>query len=110
MKHIQQHIAFRIFTILIVATLLLPSTVKTAHIFSNHKHDICLGESEAHFHHLDVDCSFYKYKINPPFTLPNFSYEIIGVEENHFEIISKYQFVSDYQKLPFLLRGPPLNG
>lgn len=107
MNFLSQHILFKGFTLIMVLTLLLPSAVKFMHIFENHKHEVCYGESEAHFHKLDMDCEFYNFKLNTSFTFPeNFSF-LISHAEIKTPITTDYSFLSDYQKLHFSLRGPP---
>ena len=92
---------------MIVLTLLLPSAVKFMHIFENHKHEVCYGEAEAHFHTLDIDCEFYNFKLNTPFTFPDKVSFIITKVEIKTPITTDYSFLSDYQRLHFSRRGPP---
>ena len=107
MSVLKQHILFKALTLILVLTLILPSAVKFTHVFEKHHHEVCYGESDAHFHTLDIECEFYNFKLNVPFTLP----ENVGVLTTYFEInnvITKdYSFLSDYQRLHFSLRGPP---
>lgn len=107
MNLLRQHIIFKVFTLFLVLTLLLPSTVKFMHIFEHHKHEICYGESDAHFHTLDIDCEFYMFKLNVPFTIPEQITHIIAFIEIKQFITTHYSFLSDYQRLHFSLRGPP---
>ncbi|WP_338733786.1 hypothetical protein [Mangrovimonas cancribranchiae] len=81
---------------------------KFAHAFSHHEHEVCLGTDGAHIHNFDMECEFYKFKINSSFTFTAHSYQILEFKDNHSPILSQYYFISDYQKLPFSLRGPPL--
>lgn len=107
MNLLRQHIIFKVFTLILAVILLLPSTVKFMHIFEHHKHEVCYGESDAHFHTLDVDCEFYKFKLNVPFTIPEPFVHIIAYNEIKQIITTDYSFLSDYQRLHFSLRGPP---
>ena len=107
MNYIRQHIIFRGFTLILVLTFLLPSTVKFMHIFENHKHEVCYGESDAHFHTLDIDCEFYNFKLNVPFTLPENPKVLIAYLEIKGTVTTDYSFLSDFQRLHFSLRGPP---
>ena len=109
MTRFKQHIVLKIATLLITLTLILPSVVKFSHVFSHHEHEICLGENQTHLHTLDLDCSFYKFKLNHQFTIDFFSYELFSVQENHQVIVSQYEFLSPFQQLHFSLRGPPFN-
>ncbi len=107
MRFLRQHILFKIFTLLLVLTLILPSAVKFMHIFETHQHEVCYGEAEAHFHTFDIDCEFYNFKTNIPFTLPenaSFSNTYLAIKQ---VISTDYSFLSEYQRLHFSLRGPP---
>lgn len=107
MNLLRKHIAFKGLTLLLVLVFLLPSAVKAMHIFEKHQHEVCLGESDTHFHTLDVDCEFYKFKINIPFTTPENSAVIIYFPQITSRTPTHYAFLSDYQSLHFSLRGPP---
>ncbi len=107
MIYLRQHIAFKILTLTLVVTLLLPSAVKFMHIFEKHQHEVCYGESDSHFHTLDIDCEFYKFKLNVPFTFPENVTVLIAYIEINTLRNKDYSFLSDYQRLHFSLRGPP---
>lgn len=107
MRFLRQHILFKVLTLILVFTFLLPSAVKFMHVFEHHKHEVCYGESVAHFHTLDVDCEFYKFKINTPFTLPEIITAITGYPEINIYNTKEYSFLSEYQRLHFTRRGPP---
>ncbi|GAA3577086.1 hypothetical protein [Snuella lapsa] len=107
MKELRTHIVFKSFTFLLAVTLLLPATIKFAHIFSHHKHEVCLGESTTHLHKVDVDCAFYKFKLSNSYTFSLYSIELFSVEEPTLKIESHYTFLSEYQSRHTALRGPP---
>ena len=109
MNTYRQHIAFRIATILIVLCLVLPIVTKFSHVFSHHKHEVCLGENQSHFHEIDMDCEFFKFKLNHQTTFSTFEFEPILVKDHQEIISSRYVFLSSFQKLHFTLRGPPIN-
>ncbi|WP_008634402.1 hypothetical protein [Bizionia argentinensis] len=93
--------------ILIVA-ILLPAAVKVAHLFEDHVHEVCLNKSTTHFHTLDIDCEFYKFKLaNHFFQIPE-NFQVLELVENHDDIVSQYFFLSTFQRLHFSLRGPPV--
>ena len=98
---------FNLVTIILVAALLTPSIVKFNHIFEDHKHEVCETPQTNHFHELDMDCEFYKFKLSAQFSFsPNpisFSQYLIPSKK----IVTQYIFISDYQQLHFDLRGPP---
>lgn len=87
--------------------LLTPSFVKLNHVFENHKHEVCLDYTKTHMHEFDVDCEFYKFKLNKQFYVGFQNFELIPDDDNFQLIISQYQSVSKYQRLQFALRGPP---
>ena len=107
MHNSKTQILFKTATLLLVFTLLIPSAVKFMHLFSHHEHEICNGEIRTHLHKADFDCSFHKFKLSAPYTIPNFEYVFLAIEDNHKIYEDAYYFLSDYQQLHFSLRGPP---
>lgn len=107
MDFVRQHIIFRGLTLILVLTLLLPSAAKFMHVFENHQHEVCYGESDTHLHTLDIDCEFYKFKINIPFTIPENTAVLIAYQNINSLISSDYNFLSEFQQLHFSRRGPP---
>ncbi len=103
----KKHIAFKIFTLIVVVSLLVPSAIKFTHAFAHHKHEVCLGGNNAHLHTLDLECEFYKFKTNTPFTLVLFNIDLFLSNTINERITSQYHFISDYQRLQISLRGPP---
>jgi len=107
MNKYKKSIIFKSLIFTLVITLLVPSFVKLAHAFENHKHEICIKAQKEHLHKFDVDCEFYKFKTSPQIAI-TFDYnETLDVKKIVTPIISQYQFISDYQRLSFSLRGPP---
>lgn len=88
-------------------TLLTPTAVKFLHIFNQHEHVICLGEYQTHIHESDIQCSYHLFKLTQPFTVPQSSFDIFMPKYGHKTFISQYFFLSDFQRLHVLLRGPP---
>lgn len=107
MQDIKEHIIFKTLTIVLVISLITPTLVKFAHIFESHKHEVCLGKQQAHLHTLDLDCEFYKFKINNNFTFKTHTYNLLHVGNNNIRFNSQYEFIADNQRLGFALRGPP---
>ena len=107
MQYIKEHIIFKTLTIVLVISLITPTLVKITHVFEDHKHEVCLGEQLAHLHTLDLECEFYKFKINNTFTFKVLHYNLLSIINNHKTFNSQYQFISEYQRLSFALRGPP---
>ena len=94
-------------TLTLVLALFTPTVLKFAHIFDDHKHEICKGEYKVHLHKLDVDCTYHKFKLTKTFTIPEFSVEFFKPEHNHFIASTQYLFLSNTSALNFKLRGPP---
>lgn len=107
MNALRQYIMFRGLTLFVVLTLILPSAVKFMHVFESHKHEVCLGEVNTHIHTLDVDCEFYNFNLNNPFTLTENSFVLIVFQDVKDAISTDYSFLSTYQRHHFLRRGPP---
>jgi hypothetical protein len=107
MSYFKEHIIFKIIALVLVLSLFTPIAVKFTHAFTHHKHEVCQGSESTHFHELDTDCEFYKFNTstNAPISIDTF--EILAPKEQQVAIISQYYFLSDYQRLPFSLRGPP---
>ncbi|GAA3589174.1 hypothetical protein GCM10022396_03080 [Flavivirga amylovorans] len=108
MYQIKQHTVFKIITFLLVVTLLVPTVVKFAHVFSHHEHEVCLGEAKTHLHEIDLDCEFYKFKLSNQY-LHLFEYDDIINISSYFKIpILIYKFLNNHRQLSFSLRGPPV--
>ncbi len=109
MKTIKEHIIFRILTLVLVTSLLVPSAVKFAHIFTHHKHkhEVCKGEKSTHLHEIDLDCEFYKFQLNKNY-ISSLQYNNFFCEVPHYKVsFLTYKFLNNHQPLSFSLRGPP---
>ncbi len=107
MNQLKEHILMKFAIIVLIAVLLTPSVVKLSHAFANHTHEICTSDVAEHVHKIDLECEFYKFKISKEHThILNSNITCIIYNEIS-PIISQYNFISDYQKLSFDLRGPP---
>jgi hypothetical protein len=111
MENLKEHIAFKILAIALIITIAIPSVIKFSHVFTHHKHkhEICKGERTTHLHEIDLDCEFYKFKLNNNFTLPQYSTAIFIENNQSKEVSNQYLFLSNYQRLHFSLRGPPMS-
>lgn len=108
MNQYKESMFFKSVIITLVMTLLVPSFVKLAHALEDHKHNTCVKAQKTHFHEYNLDCEFYKFKTSPQIAV-SFDYpEELNIESIFTPIISQYQFISDYQRLSFCLRGPPV--
>ena len=108
MNKYKESIVFKSLIFTLVMTLLVPSFVKLAHAFENHEHEICVKPQKTHFHEFDIECEFYKFKTSPQIALVvDYNQDLITIDLNNV-IDSQYQFISDFQRLSFSLRGPPI--
>lgn len=108
MQRIQQHIAFRLFALLLVASLFTPAAVKFAHIFEHHKHVVCSGDDSTHIHQVDLECEFYKFQLNTHFLLPDDNDNWLCTSHHYQTPIVTYKFLNNHRQLSFSLRGPPV--
>ena len=109
MLQIKEHIASKVLVTILAVILVMPLFVKSYHLFEDHKHEVCKTPFTNHFHEYEIDCEFYDFTLNTNFIQSLTSIEIPEVNELHIPILSQYHFISDYQKLHFSLRGPPLS-
>ena len=107
MKEIKTHTLGKLAAITLVLVLVLPISVKFFHIFENHLHEVCTSKDAKHIHQLEKDCEFYKFQLNNYYPLTHTEYQLVSLPETSIKPIGQYQFLSDYQKLHFALRGPP---
>lgn len=92
---------------LLITSFLVPSIVKFAHAFENHKHEICKTPQKSHYHSFELDCEFYKFNLNPQISIANNTLDLIDLIIRSSILESQYQSISKYQRLSFSLRGPP---
>ena len=85
----------------------MPSFVKLAHAFENHKHEVCETPQKSHYHELDLDCEFYKFKLSNAFNFQpeDFSFSIIN-QISQVDNLYK-SFYNNLQAKHTSLRGPP---
>ncbi|WP_339652401.1 hypothetical protein [uncultured Maribacter sp.] len=99
-------IVYPIVTIILIASLLGPYFVKIYHALNEHKEFHCTSK-KLHIHAIEFDCDFEHYQLSslyyPEFEYPKFI-ELAPITE---AIINNYYFLSKYQQLHFVLRGPP---
>ncbi|HSP12671.1 MAG TPA: hypothetical protein VLO29_09100 [Salegentibacter sp.] len=97
-----------IFSVLAVVIFLVPTAINFAHIFSKHSHEVCEHYAEEHFHTKNLDCELHQFQKNPALVVINPEFVPADQFAAKEELPDYYQFLSDYVKLPFELRGPPL--
>ena len=107
MNQFKEHIVYKFSTAILILALLTPSAVKFFHIFEDHIHEVCKNNQKTHFHKVDLDCEFYKFKLNTQFVFSHNKLQFTNKTENYQPIVLQQQFLSDYQNLHFSSRGPP---
>lgn len=94
-------------SVLLVVCILAPSLTKLTHALYEHHSEECTDADSLHIHEAELDCDFQKFQLSPqfiPFTTTFNHYKPILIKK---EVINYYFFLSKYQKLHFVLRGPP---
>lgn len=109
MHNFREQKGFKIITLILVMTLMVPSAVKFSHLWTHLHHEVCNGEPQTHLHTADLDCSFYNFQLSTPFTIPTIEYDFVQYKDNHSIFDSYYSYLSESQQLHFSLRGPPQN-
>ena len=101
------HIVIKSIVTLLLVAIVLPAAIKFIHVFENHKHEVCSNPSDTHFHEIEIDCEFYKIKLNTEISFNSSPSKISICEVNYKINTSHYYFLGRFQRLPFSLRGPP---
>ncbi len=109
MLQIREHIVNKVLVVFLTAVLVTPLFVKLNHLFEDHKHEVCETPNKTHFHEYEIECEFYNFTINTNFYQSLLTFDIPNIDQIDELIDSQYLFISDYQKLQFSLRGPPLS-
>ena len=108
MNFIKEHIVFRLTTIFLAITLLVPAAIKLTHIFEHHKHEVCLSENTTHIHKVDLDCEFQKFSTTHHYQLSIKFDELIQISSYTRIYNLTYKFLNNHRPLSFSLRGPPV--
>jgi len=107
MTKLKEHIGYKISLIVLIIALLVPSFVKLAHTFEVHKHEICKTPQKSHYHELDLECEFYKFKLSTAFNFLPENYRFLTVHQTT-QITNFYKSLySNLQREQITLRGPP---
>jgi hypothetical protein len=107
MTKLKAHIGFKISLIILIIALLVPSLVKLAHAFETHKHEVCKTPQKSHYHELNLDCEFYKFKLSNAFY---FQFQEYIVTPTSLSTIITNFYKSSYSNFKVQqvsLRGPP---
>tara|TARA_R110000868_G_scaffold4211_13_gene26660 strand:+ start:65106 stop:65438 length:333 start_codon:yes stop_codon:yes gene_type:complete len=95
-------------SILILAALAIPDAVKISHAITEHKEQTCVEKGTVHFHEAEFDCDFHKYHITTYFYPQSINYTVAFQDSKIKQNQNYYFLLSEFQKLHFSLRGPPL--
>ena len=107
MTKLKAHVGYKISLIILVIALLVPSVVKLAHAFEVHKHEICKTPQKSHFHKLDLECEFYKFKLSTDFNFQPEDYSFSALNQIT-QLANFYKsFYSNLLIEQTTLRGPP---
>ena len=90
-----------------VVALLFPSAVSFSHIYAHEKHETCHNYFDTHLHKKNIDCELCKFHPTPVIALDLFHFNLNQAVPAYKKFFDLYQFLSDFQKLSFELRGPP---
>ena len=93
--------------ILFSAALLFPSIVSLTHIFAHEEQEICTNYKDAHFHKKSLDCELCDLRLQKVLAFESVNYQFFIPYIPTIKSTDFYLFLSDHQKLPFALRGPP---
>lgn len=97
-----------IIMVITAVLVLLPSVISFSHIFfSDHSHKLCDNYAEHHYHAKSIDCDLHDFHKNPALQLDIPEFTFIEFEYKEKLTYDYYQFLNDFEALPFDLRGPP---
>ncbi len=87
--------------------VLAPMATKAMHVFEHHEHEVCEVTGDTHFHNLDLDCEFYKFKISNTF-YSSFVYKPDYTKQEFSNVTTLYYlYIWSHEKSTSNLRGPP---
>lgn len=103
------HTGFRICALVLAMAVLSPIGVKLVHSLNHHEHEVCEGYTETHFHSLDLDCEFYKFKLSKELNINVYNYLSAVNTVNSYLVETLHFLPYTHQHLSFSLRAPPAN-
>lgn len=95
--------------IVLSLSILLPSAVKLSHVFLHHEHEVCENDNngDTHFHQVDLECEFYKFKLSKSHYYLVYDYDDNTNNIIVLESLPYYFSTHNHQHLTRHLRGPP---
>ena len=85
-----------------------PSVVKFSHLFEDHKHEACHHPKKLHYHEIDLDCEFYKFKLNQEFNFTIFNVDLVQNSFERNENSTYDKLIANQSTQYCSLRGPPV--
>jgi hypothetical protein len=97
----------RIFALLLLLIIIVPSIIQTVHAFENHEHTVCTATDVKHIHSQDIDCSVFHFQIQQYSFDFSTNYEFV----NFLVTIQKFNNYTPSEYHTYLIskssRGPP---
>lgn len=84
-----------------------PSVVKFSHLFEHHKHETCHHPKKLHYHEVEMDCDFDKFKLNQEFHLTFISFRVGKAFFSPKLLTKEVHLAKTNTTLSYSLRGPP---
>ena len=106
-KQLKKHIISKCIVILLSIVLVIPLIVKLNHVFENHEHEVCTNSQTTHLHKLDLDCEFYKFKLQTQTYENEYVYRLHTNSDIQKPVVVPFSNCHPTIITSFHLRGPP---
>jgi len=93
--------------LVLTIVLLLPSILNYTHVFAHDFNFACDEHSTTHLHESTLDCDLCDFHPTPVIVYQFLNFNLDEVLPPNKKFFNSYEFLSDFQKLSFSLRGPP---
>ncbi|WP_010232140.1 hypothetical protein [Gillisia marina] len=87
--------------------MLLPSILSYNHVFAHEFNFACDEHSTTHLHQSILDCELCDFHPSPVLEFQLYNFDLTEISSPNKKFFNSYEFLSDFQKLSFSLRGPP---
>lgn len=87
--------------------LLLPAILNYNHVFTHEFSFSCDDASNVHLHEASTHCELCDFHPSPIIAFQFLNFEVVEKLRTNKKFFDSYEFLSDFQKLSFCLRGPP---
>lgn len=102
------NILHKVFSLLVVITVLLPMSMQFAHAFESHSHETCKEKNIQHLHANEVECEFDHYLFKTTGSLSTNWQRIQNAPVNTTPITHTTNKLRLTSLFPTLSRGSPL--